>query len=187
LLSKELVDKLHQIYFKGKSGYTSPIKFIEFELSDFNILLFPNEEMNIPLLFVNNYSWFLRLNKKHIQEKSEVFSDGTLKFNFFIDITCGANIFRSCEEYGFNRDDEKVFTKQKTREARSTRTSALSQINNTIQNGNLDLTTLAESMLFLEESYISARPDDCLYCNKELEENPENIADYYKTHINKCL
>jgi hypothetical protein len=77
--------------------------------------------------------------------------------------------------------------KENTQTVRKVRSSSLTQIQNTIQEGNIDFTTLKESMLFLGESYISSRPDGCLYCNKELEKNPESIADFYQTHINQCL
>jgi hypothetical protein len=44
LLSKELSQKLHQIYSEDKSGYVPPIEFIEFGLVyDCPYIIFPND------------------------------------------------------------------------------------------------------------------------------------------------
>jgi hypothetical protein len=68
-----------------------------------------------------------------------------------------------------------------------TRSSSLQEIQNTIQNGNIDSTTLGDAMFFLGESYVDARPMDCLYCNTHEELVPERALKYYECHINKCL
>jgi hypothetical protein len=178
LLSDELSSKLHQIYSEGKSGYTPPIKFIDFELERKSDLFFPKCDSHF-----FNYGWWLELNKKGIRENSEVFSDGTLKFNF---VVSGGLLNYDNKNLGVEKKKEK-FCQQKARQSSQARTSALDQIKNTIKEGNIDFTTLKESMLFLRESYLQAWPDDCLHCPKKYAKKPENVAKYHKTHINKCL
>ncbi|CAI2200156.1 6425_t:CDS:2, partial [Funneliformis geosporum] len=46
--------------------------------------------------------------------------------------------------------------------------------------------SLAESMLFLGESYIYGRPTDC-FCNSPEEMAPDRIAKYYETHLKKFI
>jgi hypothetical protein len=178
LLSDELSSKLHQIYSKGKSGYVPPIKFIDFELETKNSLLFPNEDDD----HFWNYNWWLKLDKKDIQEKSEVFSDGTLKFNF---VVSGCLLNYDNKNLEVEKKKEKL-CQQKAYQSSQARASSLNQIENTIKEGNVDLKALAQSTL-LGESYVGARPSDCLHCSKPEKLVPGREAKYYKTHIKKCL
>jgi hypothetical protein len=108
-------------------------------------------------------------------------SDGTLKTNFLADVNCGATFFKTetgeyFEEYknysGISKE-ENDFIIQKSQETTQTRSSSLQEINNIIQNGNIDFTTLSDALGFLGESYVDARPTDCLYCNTHEEMVPE--------------
>lgn len=187
LLSNELSQKLHSIYSSSHTGYVPPLKFIDFELGIYNSIntsFFPNENYNYGqyALSLSNHSWLLKLKKACIQI-SEVLSDGTLRINFKPEITCTVVVL----PYNtYSLYEENKFTENKGDETYSTYKSAFQDIKNTIQNGNLDLTTLAESMLFLGESYIHGRPTDC-FCNSPEELAPDRIAKYYETHLNKCL
>jgi len=108
-----------------------------------------------------------------------------LKFNFVANFTCGKNIFRLRSNE--DNSSEEGFVKQKTLQSIQARTSALNEIKKTIQEGHIDFTTLKEYMFFLEESYLQAWPTDCLHCPKEYEKDPDNVAGYHQTHINKCI
>jgi hypothetical protein len=178
LLSNELSNKLHQIFSESKSGYTPPIKFIDFELDEDDNFLFPSRYT----FSFWNYDKWLKLYKKDIKEKSKVSPDGTLKFNFVVE-----HDLPDSENYEADRKERTEFARTEAEKSNSARTSALSQIQNTIQNGNIDFTTLKDATFFLEESYVSAWPSDCLYCSTLEELAPGRETDYYQTHINKCL
>ncbi|CAI2199815.1 19343_t:CDS:2, partial [Funneliformis geosporum] len=62
---------------------------------------------------------------------------------------------------------------EKVRETESARTRAIRQIEETIRKGNIDSTTLANAGGFLGESYVGARPSDCLHCSDPEEMVPE--------------
>ncbi|CAI2188336.1 4289_t:CDS:2 [Funneliformis geosporum] len=186
LLSEELSQKLHSIYSSSHTGNVPPLKFIDFELDIYNSIndrfFFPNENYHYGQLALDlpNCRWLLGLKKTSIQN-SEVLSEGTLRINFKVEITCTVVKF-SYKTY--SRYEEDKFAENKGDEVYSTYKSALQDIENTIQNGNLDFTTLAESMLFLGESYIYSRPTDC-FCNSPEEMAPDRIAKYYETHLKK--
>ncbi|MCE8163322.1 MAG: hypothetical protein I3273_03240 [Candidatus Moeniiplasma glomeromycotorum] len=182
IISKELSKKIHEIYSWKKSVHVPQIKFIDYETELKNDRVI----FNFPSLC---YKWWMEIKKTNLRENAGVSSNGTLIFNSGIKIKQTPTIkifFREQLETDFSNEEDDL-EKQKEQENTQSRFSALQAIENTIQNGNIDLTTLAESMLFLGESYISARPDDCLFCNKELGANPESIADYYQTHLKKCI
>ncbi|CAI2199453.1 19102_t:CDS:1 [Funneliformis geosporum] len=171
LLSEELSRKLSSIYSSSQTGYVPPLKFIDFELDIYDSIndkfFFPNEQHHYTQFASSlvNYSWLLRIKKTSIQN-SEVLPDGTLRINSKVGITTAANY------NAFSLHTEFEFTKNKGDENYSAYKSARQDIENTIQKGNLDFTTLAESMLFLGESYIYGRPTDC-FCNSPEEQQQE--------------
>ncbi|CAI2186032.1 561_t:CDS:1, partial [Funneliformis geosporum] len=121
LLSNELSQKLHQIYSEGKSGYIPPIKFIDFESRSCGLADFPGN-----FHFIFSYDWWLLVNKKSVQENSEILSNGTLKFKFFVNPGCGLTVFSANYDYNF--------ANQKFLEFTQARSSSLQEIQNTIQN-----------------------------------------------------
>jgi hypothetical protein len=72
-------------------------------------------------------------------------------------------------------DSEEQYN-QKTQETNSTRTSALTQINQALQSAHIDLTELGVEYFCLR--------GECL-CNGDLP--PQEEVKYHITHINKCL
>jgi hypothetical protein len=189
LLSDELSKKLHEIFSKGKSGYIPPIKFIDFELKNRNIDFYGIflEDCLLPLC---DYIWWLKLSKKNIQENSEILSNGTLKFNFLADSDAGAGVFMAeigkyfGNYYSNYKNKEDDFIRREASQTSRARSSSLTQIQNTIKNGNIDLDELMEYGDDYRDSYIHNKPNDCLHCPVI---EPDNVKEYYKIHINKCL
>ncbi|CAG8696787.1 5775_t:CDS:2, partial [Ambispora gerdemannii] len=132
--------------------------------------------------------WLLKIKKTSIQN-SEVLSDGTLRINSKGDYH--GNVGITCTVVAlpyktYSRYEEDKFTENKGHESYSAYKSALQDIENTIKNGNIDLTTLADSGLFLNESYMNGMPRDCLACGN-IDPNETPVAKYYQTHLKKCI
>jgi hypothetical protein len=171
IISDRTSKKLHEIFSKGKSGYIPPIKFIDFESRSCGLGDFPSN-----LNFTYGYDWFLLANKKGVQENSELLSDQTLKFKFFLDPSCGMIVFSANYDHSF--------ANQKSQQTTQARNSSLTQIQNTIKEGNIDLDELMKYSGDYRDSYIHNKPTDCLHCPVI---EPDNVKEYYKIHINKCL
>ncbi|CAG8706328.1 11910_t:CDS:2, partial [Ambispora leptoticha] len=117
-----------------------------------------------------SYGLWLKLDKKDIREKSEVKGE-TLCFNF---VPARRYTETLSPELNTLHEIRSRFYDAKAQESYSARTSALSQINNSLTQGNIDLTELGIEYFCLRE--------ECL-CNGEL--SPTEEAKYHITHLNK--
>ncbi|CAG8832713.1 17872_t:CDS:2, partial [Racocetra persica] len=102
-----------------------------------------NTGYNPPIKFID----FELDKKKLLQEDAKISSDGVLWVNFVIKTTTDPALHIS--------DFSLFFYQEKANETKYVRPYALGQINLIIKKGNIDLTTLADSGLFLNESYMS--------------------------------